>query len=231
MSSNLSRIVFQGRVPRGCSHRIRVLKKHGLLVLNGALAQWLLMPLCIISSWSRGQTAILGRNSKEQHLVITVLGRPSHLRLQDQHRVPQELFQIIWIALEILPELLNNLFAPKEPHGCAAWKKQLRKKAESETNMSRSRRQDEELAERLHLEWFRAKFKRIQEEEGTNDREAGFSAFVEEEKQRDLKAGHRWPGMTEDEYRQTLRVRFDQDEYRRYHEDFLWLREDNGPPG
>ncbi|KAK4243397.1 hypothetical protein C7999DRAFT_18242 [Corynascus novoguineensis] len=119
----------------------------------------------------------------------------------------------------------------EEEEFAAYFEKEWRKKVESEANMSRSRRQDQELAERLYLERFRAEFKRMQEEKGVDEGEAGFLAFVEDEKRRDLKAGHLWPGMTEDEYRQTLRVWFNQDEFRRYHEDFLWLREDNGRGG
>lgn len=37
--------------------------------------------------------------------------------------------------------------------------------------------------------------------------------------------------MTEDEYRQTLRVGFNRQEYWRCREYFLWLREDNGRGG
>ncbi|KAL2171813.1 hypothetical protein VTG60DRAFT_1510 [Thermothelomyces hinnuleus] len=51
-----------------------------------------------------------------------MLGCSSQLRLQDHHRVAQELSQIIWIAFEILLELLNDLFAPKDPGGIAGWK-------------------------------------------------------------------------------------------------------------
>ncbi|KAK3305051.1 uncharacterized protein B0T15DRAFT_187720 [Chaetomium strumarium] len=119
----------------------------------------------------------------------------------------------------------------KEEEFAAFSGKELRKEAESEANMSRSRRQDEELAERLHLERLRAKFRKMQEEKGADDGEAGFSAFVEEEKRRLLKAGCTWPGMTEDEYRQTLRVDFDREEYWRYRENFLFLREGNGRGG
>ncbi|KAL2256262.1 hypothetical protein VTK26DRAFT_1919 [Humicola hyalothermophila] len=111
------------------------------------------------------------------------------------------------------------------------FEKRWRKKVENEANMSRSRRQDEELAERLYLERLRVKFKRAQEEKGVDDGEVGFLAFVEEEKRRLLKDGCTWPGMTKDEYRQSLRVQFDQDEYYRYCEYFYWLREDHGRSG
>lgn len=94
----------------------------------------------------------------------------------------------------------------------AFFEEQMRRKAESEANMSRSRRQDQELAEKLHLEKVRAKFKRMQEEKDADAGEAGFSAFVEAEKRRLLEVGCTWPGMTEDEYGQTLRVDFIREE-------------------
>ncbi|KAH6614516.1 hypothetical protein B0J18DRAFT_302200 [Chaetomium sp. MPI-SDFR-AT-0129] len=119
----------------------------------------------------------------------------------------------------------------EEEEFAAYFEKDWREKVESKAIMSESRRQDEELAEKLYLEQLRAKFRKIQEEKGVDDGEAGFSAFVEEEKRRDLKEGHLWPGMTKDEYRQTLRVWFDQDELQRYRENFLFLREDNGRGG
>ncbi|KAK3302818.1 uncharacterized protein B0T15DRAFT_504125 [Chaetomium strumarium] len=119
----------------------------------------------------------------------------------------------------------------KEEEFAAYFEEERRRKAEVEANMSRSRRRDHEASKRRYVERLRVKFKKMQEEKGVDDGEAGFLAFVEEEKRQDLEAGTWWPGMTDDEYRQTLRVWFNRDEYWRYREYFLWLREDNGRGG
>ncbi|KAL2171812.1 hypothetical protein VTG60DRAFT_1509 [Thermothelomyces hinnuleus] len=110
-------------------------------------------------------------------------------------------------------------------------KEEWRRETEEIASLSRSRRKFLERSEREYLEKLRDKFLRMQEEKGVDDRDAGFSAFLEEEKRRNLEAGVKWLGMTEDEYRESLRVVFNRTEYWRHLDRFCWLREDHGRGG
>ncbi|KAK4151489.1 hypothetical protein C8A00DRAFT_45301 [Chaetomidium leptoderma] len=90
------------------------------------------------------------------------------------------------------------------------------------------------ITESQYLKSLRVQFERRQNENGADDGEAGFSAFLEERKRRNLEAGYMWPGMAEDEYRQVLKGEFNarqqklRDLFRDY---FYWLREDHGRGG
>ncbi|KAL2175393.1 uncharacterized protein P884DRAFT_206220 [Thermothelomyces heterothallicus CBS 202.75] len=110
-------------------------------------------------------------------------------------------------------------------------KEEWRRETERIASLSRSRRKFLERDERKYLEKLRDKFLRMQEEKGVDDEDAGFSAFLEEEKRRNIEAGVEWPGMTEHEYRQSLRIYFNRAEYRHNLEYFYWLREDHGRGG
>ncbi|KAK4152083.1 hypothetical protein C8A00DRAFT_16590 [Chaetomidium leptoderma] len=90
------------------------------------------------------------------------------------------------------------------------------------------------MTESQYLKSLRVQFERRQTENGADDEEEGFSAFLEETKRRNLEAGYMWPGMAEDEYRRVLRGEFNarqkklRDLFRDY---FYWLREDHGRGG
>ncbi|KAH8889940.1 hypothetical protein GQ53DRAFT_689303 [Thozetella sp. PMI_491] len=87
-----------------------------------------------------------------------------------------------------------------------------------------------QMTENQWLKKLEAEFKR-QSQTNTDGGVEGFSAFVKETKQKRLKSGLAWPGMTEDEYLKTLRNRFNLQQARRFWENFHWLREDNGRGG
>ena len=86
-----------------------------------------------------------------------------------------------------------------------------------------------------YLRMLRDQFKKKQAEKGIDDVDDDtgerFSAFVEEEKCRDLVAGRKWPGMTEDEYLGMLKSQFRQKQNSHYRRNFYWLREDHGRGG
>ncbi|KAL1858357.1 hypothetical protein VTK73DRAFT_7838 [Phialemonium thermophilum] len=93
---------------------------------------------------------------------------------------------------------------------------------------------ESQYLEGLRVEFERKRRRRRRTKGGAEDGEAAFAEFVRETKRRNLETAVMWPGMTEDESRQVLRMEFDAREkwlerffpYERY-----YMREDHGRAG
>ncbi|KAL7917964.1 hypothetical protein ACQKWADRAFT_265524 [Trichoderma austrokoningii] len=88
-----------------------------------------------------------------------------------------------------------------------------------------------------YMQSLRHRFKKSQEfnkrqgGEVFEDGDEGFTAYVEKSQQDDIIAGREWPGMTEDQYLQLHRRRFDLEQDDHHWRRFYWLRDDHGRGG
>jgi hypothetical protein len=103
-----------------------------------------------------------------------------------------------------------------------------RERAECRSNDKFTRRQ---TTENRYLERLRYEFKRAEDVKNVDDQDEKFLAFLAEKKQQNIKLGVKWPGMTDNEYQQVLRVEFD-NQRRNLRLSvgipLYWLREDHG---